>query len=62
MVFAFGEIDPRLSDDVILIADHHRGEPLSATDGALALIVVGDKRPARWVSHLQRLRVMDASK
>ena len=40
--------------DSVLVADASDGKPLEA-DGALKLVISGDKRPQRWVQNLKSL-------
>jgi hypothetical protein len=40
--------------DSVLVADSNGGKPLEA-DGALKLVITGDKRPQRWVQNLKSL-------
>jgi hypothetical protein len=40
--------------DSVLVADSSDGKPLAA-DGALKLVISGDKRPQRWVQNLKSL-------
>jgi hypothetical protein len=40
--------------DSVLVADSSDGKPLEA-DGALKLVISGDKRPQRWVQNLKSL-------
>lgn len=56
-VFALPELDPTFSDRVILLADHRDDRPLSAREGPLQIIVPGEKKHARWVRQVIRLRV-----
>jgi len=56
-VFALPELDPAYSDRVILLAYHRDGRPLSAREGPLQIIVPGEKKHARWVRQVIRLRV-----
>ncbi|HVT18073.1 MAG TPA: molybdopterin-dependent oxidoreductase [Thermoanaerobaculia bacterium] len=56
-VLALAELDPTFSDSPVLVADRRDGQPLAGTEGPLRLIVVGDKRPARWVRQLVRIGV-----
>jgi hypothetical protein len=56
-VFAFPELDPAFSDRVILLGDHRDGQPLSTREGPLQIIVPGEKKHARWVRQVIRLRV-----
>jgi hypothetical protein len=48
-VFALAELDPELTDRLILLADTKDGQPLSPREGPFRIIVPGEKRPARWV-------------
>ena len=54
-VFAMAELDPALTDRVILLADRKGGQPLGAFEGPLRVIVPGEKRPARWVRQVRVL-------
>ncbi len=56
-VFALPELDPTYSDRMILLADHRDGKPLSAKEGPLQIVVPGEKKHARWVRQVIRLRV-----
>ena len=48
-VFALAELDPELTDRMILLADTKDGQPLSPREGPFRIIVPGEKRPSRWV-------------
>jgi DMSO/TMAO reductase YedYZ molybdopterin-dependent catalytic subunit len=56
-VFALPELDPAYSDRVVLLADRRDGRPLSSREGPLQVVVPGEKRHARWVRQVIRLRV-----
>ncbi len=56
-VFALAELDPELTDRVILLADTKDGQPLPPNEGAVRVIVPGEKRPARWVRQVRALTV-----
>jgi hypothetical protein len=45
---------PTVHMDSVLVADSGDGKPLAA-DGALKLVISGDKRPQRWVQNLKSL-------
>lgn len=45
---------PAVHMDSVLVADASDGKPL-ASDGALKLVISGDKRPQRWVQNLRSL-------
>lgn len=55
--FALAELDPAFTDRVILLADHRDGKALAARDGPLQIIVPGEKKHARWVRQVIRLKV-----
>jgi DMSO/TMAO reductase YedYZ molybdopterin-dependent catalytic subunit len=56
-VFALAELDPAFTDRVILLADRRDGKPLSAREGPFQIIVPGEKKHARWVRQVMKLRV-----
>jgi DMSO/TMAO reductase YedYZ molybdopterin-dependent catalytic subunit len=56
-VFALAELDAAFTDRVILLADHRDSKPLSAREGPLQVIVPGEKKHARWVRQVIRLKV-----
>ncbi len=49
-VFSLAELDRSFTDRVILLADRRDGQPLSAHEGPLQVIVPGEKKHARWVA------------
>jgi DMSO/TMAO reductase YedYZ molybdopterin-dependent catalytic subunit len=61
VVFALPELDPAFTDESILIADRRDGQPLSAAEGPLRLVVLHEKRQARWVRQVTTLRVLLAN-
>jgi DMSO/TMAO reductase YedYZ molybdopterin-dependent catalytic subunit len=56
-VFALPEIDPEFSDRVILLADRRDGQPLSAMEGPLQIVVPGEKRHSQWVRQVTALQI-----
>jgi DMSO/TMAO reductase YedYZ molybdopterin-dependent catalytic subunit len=56
-VFALAELDPELTDRVVILADTKDGQPLPGREGPLRLIVPGEKRPARWVRQVTAVTV-----
>jgi hypothetical protein len=56
-VFALAELDPLFTDRVILLADRRDGKPLSGREGPLQVVVPGEKKHARWVRQVIKLRV-----
>jgi DMSO/TMAO reductase YedYZ molybdopterin-dependent catalytic subunit len=57
VVFALPELDPMYTDHVVLLADRRRGKPLGAKEGALRVIVPGDKHHSRWVRQVVALKI-----
>lgn len=55
VIFTPGEIDPSFGNQIILIADHRDGAPLSGNQGSLRLVVPNDKEGARSVRMLETL-------
>jgi DMSO/TMAO reductase YedYZ molybdopterin-dependent catalytic subunit len=55
--FALAELDPAFTDRVILLADRRDGQPLSAHEGPLQIIVPGEKKHARWVRQVIKLTI-----
>jgi Oxidoreductase molybdopterin binding domain len=55
VVLAIAEVDPRLTDARIIVADTMDGQPLNDSLGPLRLIAPDDKHPSRSVRMLQRL-------
>lgn len=56
-VLALAEVDPKLTDRVVLLADRLDGKPLPDKIGPYRLIVPGDKLPVRWVKQVSRVSV-----
>ena len=56
-VFSLAELDPELTDRIILLADTKDGQLLPLREGPLRVIVPGEKRPARWVRQVKALTV-----
>lgn len=59
-VFALAELDESVGDKQAFVCDKQDGQPLSASDGPLRLVVPSDKRPARWVRMLTSLEIQRA--
>ena len=57
-LFAVAELDAGFTDRVVLLADTKDGAALSAKDGPFQLIVPSEKRPARWVRQVRRIRIV----
>jgi hypothetical protein len=56
-VFALAELNPELTDRVILLADTKDGQPLPSREGPFRIIVPGEKSPGRWVRQVQTIIV-----
>ena len=56
-VLALAEVDPKVSDRTVLLADRLDGKPLPAGAGPFRLVVPGDKIPSRWVKQVVRIGV-----
>jgi len=56
-VFALPELDPRFTDQKIVLADRRDGQPLSEKEGPLQVIVPAEKRHSRWVRQVVALRI-----
>jgi hypothetical protein len=56
-VFALAELDPELTDRVILLADTKDGQPLPPREGPFRIIVPGEKSPGRWVRQIRTITV-----
>jgi hypothetical protein len=57
VAFALAELEPELTDRVILLADTRDGQPLPPREGPFRIIVPGEKRPARWVRQVSAVTV-----
>ena len=57
-LFAAAELDAGFTDRIVLLADRKDGAALSAKDGPFQLIVPDEKRPARWVRQVRRIRIV----
>jgi DMSO/TMAO reductase YedYZ molybdopterin-dependent catalytic subunit len=56
-VFALAEIDPSMTDKVVLVADRQDGKPLPESAGPYRLVVPDDKIHSRWVRQVTRITV-----
>lgn len=57
-LFALAELDAGFTDRLFLLADRKDGAALTPKDGPFQLIVPDEKRPARWVRQVRRVRVV----
>lgn len=58
-VIALAELDPAIGDRGVFLVTAVDGAPLPAAMGPFRLVIVGDKRPTRWVRQLVRLEVRE---
>jgi hypothetical protein len=58
VVFSLPELDPAFTNSRALVADRMDGEPLSARDGPLHLVLPDEKMESRWVRMLERIDVI----
>jgi DMSO/TMAO reductase YedYZ molybdopterin-dependent catalytic subunit len=58
VVFSVGEIDPAFGSSDIIVADALDGQPLSAEQGPLRLVVPKDVRNSRSLRQLRRLEIV----
>jgi hypothetical protein len=56
-VLALAEVDPKLTDRTVLLADRLDGKPLAEKAGPYRLVVASDKLPSRWVRQVIRVAV-----
>jgi len=59
-VFALAELDPTVSDKIVILADQRNGAPLSADLGPFRIIVPGEKHHVRWVRNVTEVDVLTA--
>jgi len=57
VVLAVAEADSDFTDREIILADRKDGAPLDSYEGPCRLLVIGEKRPARWVRQVTRIEV-----
>jgi hypothetical protein len=57
VAFSLAEIDPDMSEGVVLLADRKDGKLLDAKEGPYRLVVPRDKRHSRWVRQVIRFSV-----
>ena len=55
----WNEVDPAVSERVILVAYEQDGKPFASKEGALRLVVPGDKQGRRKLRGLARITVLD---
>ncbi len=58
VTFALAELDPVLTDKVVLLADTRDGTPLAAKYGPLQIIVPDEKHHMRWIHGVHEIDVI----
>lgn len=58
-VVALPEIDPDFTDKQIVLAFLKDGKPLDAKEGPYRIVIPDEKRMARWVRQVTRLKIVD---
>jgi hypothetical protein len=59
VVIALPEMDPEFTDKQILLAFLQDGKPLDARAGPYRIVIPDEKRMARWVRQVTKLRIVD---
>jgi len=59
-VFSLAEFDPAFMDTRALIADRMDGQPLSARDGPLRLVLPSEKLETRWIRMVASIAILSA--
>lgn len=62
VVYSLAELSPDLGARRGIVALEQDGQPLSEKDGPLRIVLEGEKRPARWIRQLERLRIVPVAK
>ena len=58
VVYSLAELSPDLGARRGIVAIEQDGQPLSEKDGPMRIVLEGEKRPARWIRQLERLRIV----
>ena len=58
VVYSLAELTPDLGGRRAIVALDQDGQPLDAKDGPMRVVLEGEKRPARWIRQLERLRIL----
>jgi hypothetical protein len=59
VVIALPEIDPAFSDKQFILAYLKDGKTLDAKEGPYRIVIPDEKRMARWVRQVARLRIVE---
>lgn len=60
VVFALPELDPRSTEDAVILADRCDDRPLGAAAGPYRLVLPKERRQFRWVRQVIRVEVLKA--
>ncbi len=60
VVFALPELDPRATDDPVLLCDRKDDNALDQFEGPLRIILPKEKRHARWIRQVIRIEILSA--
>lgn len=58
VVYSLAELSPGLGARRGIVAIEQDGQPLGEKDGPMRIVLEGEKRPARWIRQLERLRIV----
>ena len=61
-VFGVAEFDPAFTDRVAILADRKNGAPLAGNAAPFQLVVLAEKRPARWVRQVVSIELVALGK
>jgi len=62
VVYSLAELSPDLGSRRGIVAIEQDGQPLGEKDGPMRIVLEGEKRPARWIRQLERLRIVRVAK
>jgi hypothetical protein len=62
VVYSLAELSPDLGARRGIVAIEQDGQPLGEKDGPMRIVLEGEKRPARWIRQLERLRIVRVAK
>lgn len=60
VVFALPELDPAVTDQLVLLADRKDGQPLPAKEGPWRIVIPHEKLHARWIRQIESMRIVSA--
>jgi hypothetical protein len=59
VVFALPELDPAFTDRQVILAFVKDGKPLDDKEGPYRIVIADEKRMARWIRQVTRLKIVD---